>query len=178
MRLHRSKQEFIYSGIVRNFYVKIETLIGLVIILLMSTLTAYVAWKRGRNPTFWFLIGLFFGWLGFLVVYFLPKQEEVLKQRGEEVSGVRKKEAPEPVAEPITLEIEPIQNVVSEEACWYYLDKAHAQQGPLAALTLEELWKKQEIVSKTFVWKEGMSDWKRIEDLSDLFHSLQQSTAQ
>jgi hypothetical protein len=153
--------------------VKIETLIGLVIILLMGTLTAYIGWKRGRNPTFWFIMGIFFGWLGFVVVYFLPKQEEVLKQREEELGKIQKKE------EPLSLEkiepvIEPVKDAPhSQETNWFYLNKEHQTQGPVLASTIEELWKKQEITRASFVWKEGMQDWKRVEELSDLYQLLQ-----
>ena len=148
---------------------KIETLVGFVIILLMGTLTAYIAWKRGRNPTFWFIVGICFGWLGFVVVYFLPKQEEVLKQREEELSKDQKKEA-------LRMEkIEPVKEEShSQEPSWFYLDKEHKQHGPVLAAIIENLWKKQEIVPTTFVWKEGMQDWKRVEELSDLLHFLQQ----
>jgi hypothetical protein len=159
--------------------VKIETLIGLLIILLMGALTAYVAWKRGRSPLIWFIVGIFFGWLGFLLVYFLPVQEEVLKQREEEVSRAQK-------IEPQNLEkqglekqglekIEPVQEKHAyEEVNWFYLDKERKQQGPISSSSIENLWKKQEIMPATYVWKEGMQDWKKVEELPGLIRALQE----
>ena len=155
---------------------KIETLIGLLIILLMGTLTAYIAWKRGRNPTFWFITGILFGWLGFLVVYFLPVQEEVLKQREEELSKIQKGE--EPLSfETVELVIEPVKNEAHfQQSSWFYLNKEHKTLGPVLGSIIKELWNRQEIAPTTFVWKEGMQEWKRIKELSDLHQFLQLRT--
>jgi hypothetical protein len=111
--------------------------------------TAYLARKRGRNPNRWFWVGLGLGILGVLLVVVLPKP-------------AIKKPAIKVQAKPV-FELPP-------EKKWFYLTESHEQKGPF--LDLAPTWKSQEINENSFIWTEGMGEWKRLKELPQLYRDL------
>jgi hypothetical protein len=137
--------------------IAIWTLVGLA--------TAYFARQRGRDPYIWFAIGVCFGVLGLLLLILLPSVSE-----GE--TRPQDDQTPQP---PVIIEAAP-----AEAAChhdylikeWFCIDKAHQNLGPMHFNLLKTLWKDGKVDSHTFVWCEGMPEWKRIENLSDVHEVL------
>ena len=151
---------------------KIETLIGILVIFLMGALTSYVAYKRGRNPTLWFFIGLLFGWIGLVVIFFLPRQEDIAKRRQEMIDreSAKEREKTGQQETPVTLEI---KTPLFADKEWYYLDKSFAQQGPVSFLLIQGSYDKREIDPETYVWYTGMAEWKKLADLSEVVAYLE-----
>ncbi|MFQ5655433.1 MAG: DUF4339 domain-containing protein [Planctomycetota bacterium] len=56
---------------------------------------------------------------------------------------------------------------------WYYAVNTR-QVGPLPLSRLEELWRQGRIGRSTLVWREEMSDWRRVSDLPDLERALRE----
>lgn len=110
----------------------------------IGTLSAYLAVKQRKNPYFWFFIGIFFGLLGVIAIFFAPPQK-------------RKKQPANPwitesfIAGP-------------SNKFWYYLDVSHKQVGPMSLAALSKAWKAGTVLSNTFVWHEDLTDWKPLEE--------------
>ncbi len=112
----------------------------------IGALSAYLAIRQGRNPYLWFFIGIFFGLLGVLAMFFAP------------VKHKPKQAAPQPLL--LTEEI----IAGPTDKFWYYLDSAHAQKGPMSLSALNKAWKQGTITAQTFVWNEEFSDWKPLKE--------------
>lgn len=111
-----------------------EVLQLLISALVMGSITAYLAKRRGRDPVKWFFVGFFFGIFGLIALFFM-KPVEALE--------------PAPRALP----------TIEQPKQWYYLDAAHNTLGPITHDELQSF-----ATPKTYVWKQGMTDWKRFED--------------
>jgi len=57
------------------------------------------------------------------------------------------------------------------EVSWFAMVRG-SQVGPMPQAPLEQLIRAGEVTGKTFVWSEGMAEWRRAENLPQLSHSL------
>ena len=55
-----------------------------------------------------------------------------------------------------------------EEKLWYYLDQNHQQVGPVSIIALRALWNRGVLELNSYVWTEGMTQWEKVDNLSDL----------
>lgn len=55
---------------------------------------------------------------------------------------------------------------------WYYLDASRKTNGPIAFPELHSLWKTQGLNENSYLWAEGMENWKKVHELSDLLEDL------
>ncbi len=124
--------------------------------LLMGVSTAYFAQQRGRNPYIWFAIGIFFGLLGLLFVFLLP----IVNVNEEMNDSIAEKESFVPLLSQKSHEF-----LIKD---WFYLDSQNKQQGPIPFNALKKMFEGEELKRNTFVWSEGMSDWKKIEEFGEL----------
>jgi hypothetical protein len=112
-------------------------------------ISAYLSFKRGRNPFIWFFVGFFFGMLGTIALFFTPKigkKEETMQ------------------ASPIKLDPQPyLYGPVGK--FWYYVNEAREQIGPLSYEAISEEWKSGKLANKTLVWHEDMTEWEPLEQL-------------
>lgn len=135
--------------------------------LTFGCLCACIAHKQGRKkPVIWFLVGFFLGIFGLLLVFILPrvtivKSNTVNKAKPEASSKTHSN----------TIVVEPI---VIEETKWYYLNSQHEQQGPIFLSELKNLYIDNAISKATYVWQNGMMEWKRIQELPDLIRKLEE----
>ena len=125
----------------------------------MGVLTAYFAKNRGKSPLLWFFIGMFFGLLGFIALFFFPLEKKAITET---------EKALEPTVTPQT------ENVYKDTA-WFYANKDLAQQGPIQFNELQRLWNLQEIHQDTLIWKQGMREWKKICEETELQQQLQKN---
>lgn len=98
---------------------------------------------------------MFFGIFGLLALFLFPKEQS--KPLGEEITVL-------PVIEPMKPEL---------ATQWFYLDEMHVQKGPIALSELKELYKNQVISDKSYVWSEGMQQWKTLAALPLLLTHFQ-----
>jgi len=126
--------------------------------LFFGLLAAHFAKKRGRRPLGWFFIGFFLGFIGILILFLLPKIEKAELQP-----------APRP--------LRPLLPKQSESwlKMWYYLDPVHAQQGPLEFPDLIKKWKENGLNEQSFIWGEGMKEWRRLSEMPDLLKEIEQA---
>ncbi|MBX7066907.1 MAG: DUF4339 domain-containing protein [Parachlamydiales bacterium] len=114
-------------------------LIGAAVI---GTISAYLAFKRGKNPYLWFFIGFLFGIFGIFAIFFTSS-----------------KKAPAPAPQQPVFRIDG-----PSDKLWYYLDPSHAQQGPMSFDALNSAWKSGKIGLSTYVWHEELTDWKPLKE--------------
>lgn len=114
-------------------------LIGAAIIGMIS---AYLAYKRGKNPYLWFFIGFLFGIFGIFAIFFISP-----------------KKAPEPAPKQPVFRIDG-----PADKLWFYLDSSHSQQGPMSRDALNSAWKSGKINLSTYVWHEELPDWKPLKE--------------
>lgn len=142
-----------------------EFLIAMIMGIIWGFVCMLVAKKKGRDPRSWFLLGLFFSLFAFLILLLVPSSkamEAVALAKADVVQQERvKNEA-----------LQPFMSTLSKRV-WFYLDQKHSQVGPV---DFEELKKKRsngDISSKTYLWSEGMQDWKTLDNLSYLKTELE-----
>jgi len=105
----------------------------------VGIISAYLAFRRGKNPYIWFLVGAFFGLLGMITLFFVP-------------SAKKKPQKSIPILESF---IDGPNNKF-----WYYLDPSHQRVGPISLAALTKAWKEKTITHATFIWHEELTDWK------------------
>ena len=115
--------------------------------------SSHFAKKRGRAPLIWFFLGLFLGIFGLALVFLLPKVEKIPQKL--------------PTLSP--------RKSDSWIKMWYYLDPHHTQQGPLDFPDFIKKWKENGLCEKSYIWGEGMQEWKQLSDLPDLVKELEQT---
>ncbi len=114
---------------------------------LIGILSAYIAYRRGRNPYIWFFVGFVFGIFGIMAIFFAP-------------SGKKKAASTVPIA------IQPEPTIQGpKDKFWYYLDPSNQQQGPMSHDALTSAWKQGIVTPATYVWNEELTEWKLLKDM-------------
>jgi hypothetical protein len=102
-------------------------------------LSAYFAYKQGRNLYLWFCLGFLLGIFGVLFMFFMGKQKK----------------------KPVRKKITPVYSITGpKDKSWYYLDPEHKQSGPMSLDALTREWRQGKISESTYVWNEELTDWK------------------
>lgn len=134
---------------------KSTAFVQLIILILIASLTAYLAKGRGRSASLWFFIGMMFSIFGMLALFFLPVVKDESGNNEES-----KKIPPKPS----------IDSVPSKE--WYYLDAQHKQFGPVPQQTLKKLYDDRTISASTYVWCKGMQEWKKVNMVDQIIPAI------
>lgn len=125
--------------------------------LAMGAATAYFANQRGRDPFAWFMWGMLLGFFGLLLLFVLPP--------------LAKEEEPGLEAEYSLLEPNPKNHDYFLKE-WYYYDDKKEQHGPVRFEQLKKLWEEGHINEETFVWHEGLDNWKQLQDVEGAYAHL------
>lgn len=137
-----------------------EILLTVALWILMGTATSYFASQRGRDPFAWFLIGMLLGVLGLLLLFLLPPAAPKEEQEEFEVEEFSREPA----------KIEPQECYRFKD--WFYLDDKNQQLGPLNFQNFRKVWEQGKVSEGTFVWSEGMENWRKIQDLPGFSETL------
>jgi hypothetical protein len=143
--------------------------------ILIGAAASYLAYQRGRDPYIWFALGIFLGILAVLALVLLPpiqSQEEIeADQKNQEIIKLREKQVQEQEKIENSPDLQP-QSIQTKE--WFYLDKSRQQQGPYSFYIISELWENGDITAHSYMWSNGMPDWRRVHDIPELFNALEQ----
>lgn len=146
----------------QTFLFIISWLLFIISWLLLGFATAHFAKQRGRDPIVWFCIGTFFGILGLLFLFILsPLKSE------EETPG----ETAEIFEGPPSTQLPHHDYAIKD---WYYYDDNKERIGPISFEKLKTLWASAAIRMDSYLWSEGMDDWKMLKDIPELEHHLAQ----
>jgi hypothetical protein len=107
--------------------------------------SSYLAKKKERNPTLWFGLGILLGVVGVILIAILPKPVKKMLRR--------------PVV------VEPMKELPLPKI-WFYLDRERKAQGPYTTLELKNALDR--LNQTTFMWCEGMENWKKMKELPEL----------
>lgn len=110
---------------------------------IFGCISAYLAFKRGKNPYLWFGLGAFFGIFGIFAVFLVAPSKKSTKK---------------PLPSPVFKIHGPADKF------WYYLDPSHIQQGPMSRDAVTDAWKSGKINLSTYIWHEEMSKWKPLKE--------------
>lgn len=131
---------------------------------LTGVVCSYFAYQRGRDPYFWFAIGLFFGLLGLLVLVFLPAVDSE-EESNKEVSD--KSVSTTLSAIPFT----PKNDYIIKD--WFYIDQSGQQHGPISFDALKTEWREGKLNLQSFIWTDTMPNWKRVEEVNVMKSALE-----
>lgn len=154
-----------------HHYTTSELWMTTVFLLIVGSFTAYYAKQKGRNPSFWFFMGIIIFFFAPLILWFLPP----VKNNPEEgaapmMTALKPALIPDQEKEKI---VEMEEGRREEEShLWYYLDEDHEQIGPVSLLALRELWNRGELELSGYVWSKGMEKWQRVKELPELMEAL------
>jgi len=137
-----------------------ESVQGLFIQIVFGCITAYLAKERGRSPPIWFLVGFFTGIIGLVVLLLFPSMVVSSKKITEPTPEI-------PVLPPLS---EP------EVSGWFYLDAQYQPSGPHPFSMISTRWQEHELDRSSYLWREGMPDWKKIEALPEVIAKLESET--
>lgn len=137
-------------------------LISLFLLLFFAFLSAYVAKQRGRDPVAWFMIGILLGIFAPILLLILKPLNLDHLEIGQETE----------INEDIKLSPLGLESKSYMDKEWFYLDQGNQQYGPLDFSRLKDLWLEQKIHPNTYIWSEGMEQWKRIHELPGFIESL------
>lgn len=139
-----------------------QLFLSIIVWLTIGTATAYFANQRGRDPWIWFMVGMLLGLIGLLILFLLPSSNEENSESTEKTDekGLLLSEQPSPIEQ-------------KENKSWYYYDQAQEQRGPISLENLKILLAAKEIRDDTYLWCEGMTEWKQLISLPELYNKLQ-----
>lgn len=137
-------------------------LLNYLFLILCGWFAAYLAAKKGRGAILWFFLGLFLNIFALLILIFLPP-----------VTPTKNKVSKEPPFQGTTIDVKPLASSDSIETPpkpegqeWYYLDAKRQQTGPINFDTLRNLYCSTIISDSTYLWCEGMKEWKKLSELN------------
>jgi GYF domain 2 len=135
----------------------IQIFLSVILWLMIGSATAYYANQRGRDPVVWFMIGMLLGLFGLLLVFILPSGKTENKEQSIDSTH-----------DITVFTAVPDYPLVG----YYYYDRNQNRQGPLSLDDLKNAWTQKQVDKETFVWYEGLLDWKKIEELQNLLTYL------
>jgi len=66
------------------------------------------------------------------------------------------------------------ESVADPNAVWLYIDNYRVQRGPVSKEALQKMYAVAQVAANSLVWKEGQSEWKKLEDCEELKSITQQ----
>ena len=146
-----------------------DFLIALGMGLIWGTACMFFAKKKGRDPKGWFILGLLFSFFAFLVLILVPSQKAMALAA--EAKALKEKEEAEQL-ELLESTVNPKATTL-EKRSWYYLDKSNSRIGPIDLDSLKKEKSEGNIHTQTYLWSEGMLDWKILDELNYLKTELE-----
>lgn len=130
------------------------------LILLIGFGTAYYAFRLGKNPSLWFLLGILIG--GFApIILFISHFFERSQNKDDDKPSVAFSEPDASQSVRAIPEVNPA--IIEEESkLWYYIGEGEVQVGPVSVLGIAELWNTGRLDLDSYVWTKGMTEWSQV----------------
>ncbi len=161
-----------------------QTYLNILILTLIGGVTAFLARERGRDPIFWFFIGILFSVFGLITLLVMPdlskeanKEDKDLKDmttnKQENLLPKNSPATPLPLPPASPLEKPPFPTPLSEDQ-WFYMDYHWEMSGPWTLTEFAEHWRRGEMPAETMVWNPNLEQWTAIAQLKELQDYLNQ----
>lgn len=132
---------------------------------IFAFICAYYAEKKGRSPLGWFILGFLFTFISLIVLFFLSSLK---KENGNLPTMTVMPPDPDMIEKEEALTPPPFEKYKEENQLWFYLDQDHQQIGPVSLIALRALWNRGLLELNSYVWTEGMDQWKKVDQLPEL----------
>ncbi|ANH78731.1 DUF4339 domain-containing protein [Candidatus Chlamydia sanziniae] len=152
---------------------------------ILGCLSAYIARKKNRNVVGWFFAGVFFGFIGIIILLFLsslPENNLNSSQTSLPDNSVFLDNFKEVKKATEVIPSGDLQQVAIDTEKWFYLDKEHHNVGPISLEDLFVFLRNTELHAKEntspqeiWIWKKGMHNWERAKNIPELKEALETS---
>lgn len=136
--------------------------------ILLGIISAYIAFKKQRNPFGWFFVGFLFGLIGIVIAMILPPSDisgnysnPNNSQKLEILSEEVKDKAENTITPPIF-----------ETSDWFYLNENKKAIGPFNEENLIKTLLTKENRKEIWIWKKGMTDWQKTTSIASINNRL------
>lgn len=123
-----------------------QLLLGTALSLITGAMCGLMAYRCGRRPLLWFLLGFLFGLIGVFVLFFLARRTRSSEKQHAVVAG------PSPW----------------ESDYWYFLDGERKRRGPFNLRQLASAAKAGDLKQESWVWNDQLSEWRQVHHLDGL----------
>lgn len=131
-----------------------QMLIVLIFWLIFGSIASYLAKGRGRDPVAWFFLGVGLQLIALIILYMLPplnKSDHDASLELNEDQQMAEFEFPDPAKDLYVKE-------------WFFVNSDRLAQGPFSFDEMQQKWADGFMGRQTYVWSEGMVDWRRIDN--------------
>lgn len=147
-----------------------QSLIVLLIQVLSGFIGYYIAIKKNKSPVLWFIIGFFFGLIGILILILLPETPNIQnKPPYRNQYSSKPNQQNETFEETIILHEDENQEEFDH---WFFLNHEKQTLGPFSLKAICKNISKKEQPEKTWLWKKGMKNWQRLEEIPEALEQL------
>jgi hypothetical protein len=122
---------------------KIFWLLSLLAGIIYGCICSHLAKKKGKNPVWWFAMGMACGIFAPIFLFFLPPTKK---------------------PNPPILQSE-LFNTEELKILWYYVEENRQQCGPVTIKGLLNAFKDGKLSESSYVWNEKMENWQMISHL-------------
>jgi hypothetical protein len=156
-----------------------DLFITFLLLALMGFVTAMLAEQRGRNPSLWFILGLFGGILALAALFLMDSKVHDRQEKDKAIDLKASLGSSEEVREEFSNPKSKLEKHLSwEDGVWFYLDKDNKQRGPIDYMDLFLAWEDGTITSESFVWHESMTEWKPLGQLPNIIEDFQKKSVE
>lgn len=132
--------------------------------ILSGFIGSYIAIRKNKSPVTWFIIGFLFGFIGIIILIILQDK------RDNENNILYRTQKDEIIEETTILQEEEIQKEITN--CWFFLNENKQTTGPLSLYTICKNISQKEHPEQTWLWKKGMKNWQRLEEIPEALEQL------
>ena len=113
----------------------------------VGVIASRMAKLKGRDPVMWFWLGVLFGLIALIVLYFLKDLKS--SKESPEVHVVEEKK-------------------LDSAGVWYFLDQKQSPAGPFSFDDIRAMFKEGSLSTSSYLWYEEWTDWKLASDVPGL----------
>ncbi len=135
-----------------TFQVIVNIVLPIFGLLFCAINSSKIAYKKNRDTETWFWLGLYFGIIALIIIYFLKPLKIIKKTKNISINSLNNKFAV----------------LKADNNYWYYLDNEKKQIGPMSLSKLYDSYLKGIVSSYTYVWNDTMDNWKKLIDVPTL----------
>lgn len=153
--------------------------VNILILTLIGGVTAFLARERGRDPIFWFFIGILFSIFGLITLLVLPKVALDSENNRTDKIDLKNQSSQDSTSETLLslpvldpLGISPSTKHLALDQ-WFYMDRYWQVSGPWDLAELARQWKQGHIPVETFFWNPHLEQWSSINQIEGLKQRLE-----
>lgn len=145
-----------------------QSLTILLIQVLLGFIGYYIAIKKNKSPIIWFIVGFLFGFIGIIILLILSDKVDNSNDLSYENKYSPRNKQNKEYIEEATVQQEETQ----PSNFWFFLNENKQITGPVSLDIIYKNIIKKEYPEKTWIWKKGMKNWQRLEEIPEALEQL------